>query len=739
MNAQRLLQINIAVLVSLGTLLLGMGQESVLLPIITLSAAVLSVIFTDVMKWFWLNRHVANLAAIASIVSLRNFDIHDSETQLIAIADWLVFLQAVLLFREKSVQIYWQLTVLSLLQVVVASALNLGFEFGLFLVVYMFTALSAGSLLFVYQQSLQFHPKNENDLLDANEWLSAQTEKKKSPSIVLSGSFLDDPGQSMLDRGLGRHVLLMGLITVIFTVIFFSTAPRIRSSQWGRVAGNQQSIVGFSETVSLHQMGKILQSDTQVMTVSFYEGYTFAPYEIHGEPYFRGVALDHYESKKGTWGKLRAQEPWKKLKKAGQQSHVMQVIAPNRTNDRTLFSVHPVYNSITEEAEIDESSMQIRRPLHWQRKYRLLTNAFYNGWQIPLMPNLEKMPSEGKLKRLLQMPTGRDELYQLRQRADLLVQRGGLLPDDRHGQAKILMAEFIESGRYQYSLNPDIERSSARDPIEDFVTTHRQGHCEYFASALVLMLRSQGIPARIVLGYKGGEYNSTFRYYEVQELHAHAWVEAYLEPQHIPEDIKLPDQDYSQGAWLRLDPTPSSDEDDFAFNRSLWSLKLKDLMDYAQLMWSEYVVDLESERNWSTGLITAVACFVLVMLYRAGNRFYAWLAAWLGVKGPRSRDTVRRRVEFYLRLEKILRRIGLERYPSQTQQEFATAASGHLTELSALGQVAHLPRRIVQSFYLVRFGGRALDNHEAEKVEHALRELEKAIAAVPPKSLKLNP
>jgi hypothetical protein len=85
-------------------------------------------------------------------------------------------------------------------------------------------------------------------------------------------------------------------------------------------------------------------------------------------------------------------------------------------------------------------------------------------------------------------------------------------------------------------------------------------------------------------------------------------------------------------------------------------------------------------------------------------------------------------LEMYRRLEVTLARQGLVRHPAQTAHEFAVAAGGDLAEHIEHRRVAHLPRRIVDAFHRVRFGGRTLDNLEAEAVEHALAELERALA-----------
>jgi hypothetical protein len=110
------------------------------------------------------------------------------------------------------------------------------------------------------------------------------------------------------------------------------------------------------------------------------------------------------------------------------------------------------------------------------------------------------------------------------------------------------------------------------NPLEEFLFRHRQGHCELFASALVLMLRSQGIPARLVTGFLGGELNPLTGYYVVRQSNAHAWVEAYL-----PES-----------GWRILDPTPPAGRPD-ADGLAGWSL-FQQAYDYLQFRWDRYVL-----------------------------------------------------------------------------------------------------------------------------------------------------
>jgi hypothetical protein len=131
-----------------------------------------------------------------------------------------------------------------------------------------------------------------------------------------------------------------------------------------------------------------------------------------------------------------------------------------------------------------------------------------------------------------------------------------------------LERHFIQS--YSYTL--DFRGRSNENPIEEFLFRYRTGQCEYFASSMVLMLRSQGIPARLVTGFLGGEYNPFEGYYIVRDSNAHAWVEAYL-----------PD-----AGWRTFDPTPPAGRPATGKEGS-WLLA-QQAWDYLLFRWDRYVL-----------------------------------------------------------------------------------------------------------------------------------------------------
>ena len=102
------------------------------------------------------------------------------------------------------------------------------------------------------------------------------------------------------------------------------------------------------------------------------------------------------------------------------------------------------------------------------------------------------------------------------------------------------MESYLET-HYVYTL--ELPKVMASDPVADFLFVRRQGHCEYFASAMAIMLRSIGIPSRLVNGFSGGEFNDLTSQYILRARDAHSWVEAYIPGQ----------------GWTTFDPTAAGD------------------------------------------------------------------------------------------------------------------------------------------------------------------------------------
>ena len=123
------------------------------------------------------------------------------------------------------------------------------------------------------------------------------------------------------------------------------------------------------------------------------------------------------------------------------------------------------------------------------------------------------------------------------------------------------------------------------------------GHCEYFASALELMLRSQNIPTRLVVGFRGGDFSQVGNYFQVRQRNAHAWVEAYLRPEDIANHHFDSNEIVWGGGWMRLDPT-TADVDAVTATLGMTELpRINHVRDYFQMLWDDYVLGLDPNRQ----------------------------------------------------------------------------------------------------------------------------------------------
>ena len=775
MHVERLLQINIATLVALSAFMLGAGQQEVILPLATLVAAMLSVWLTDVTGRLVLPRIVARLAPlVALLVSLPAALQLERYSLIAAVGRFLVYLQIIHLFHKKDLRIYGLLLRLTLLVVVVAGLLSQDLFFGAMLVLYLFTALSALLLLFLHGERPDFQaggrPASSRpapaDPSGGGRWpLAAQRATVSSAAS----------GRIPVQGAMFPRLLTMGIVVLGISILVFFTVPRVGRGAWRGGRASILSMVGFSDKVTLGELGKIIEDPAEVLRMSVLDPATGKPYPVRGEVYLRGAVLTSY--RQGAWQPsplpVFRWGPLKKMLSAMPgEGVVRQKIVIEPMDRPELFYVWPCVLPAPANVEFDDRSERLVRPVELTQQrfqYELDTTAFEDGRLAALVPS----HGWGNLGELTQMPTdsGRSTVPSLVALAEQWVNESGLPRGDRYGRARLLERQLRDSGRFRYSLEGQ-PRDLSLDPIEDFITNNPRGHCEYFATALVLMLRSQGIPARLVVGYRSDEWNKVGEpFLQVRQLHAHTWVEAFLERDEIPEESKSgwPGR-WLAGGWLRLDPTAAGGES----ARDSWLVRPSKYLDWLNFAWNNYVMEMDRSRQhqaiyqpvadalrdaalavtdpktlakladalglsrwhqpgspwfeWRAFLAVVFGggVIVLVLGLLTSRKLRRWLA-WVGSRGDLARRGEQVRVEFYRRLEALLARFGLRRPPCQTQREFARAAGLSLGERLGDQQLAPLPLLVAEAFYRVRFGRARLDSSQAQAVELALARLERAI------------
>ena len=143
---------------------------------------------------------------------------------------------------------------------------------------------------------------------------------------------------------------------------------------------------------------------------------------------------------------------------------------------------------------------------------------------------------------------------------------------------KAIAIERYLRTRFGYTL--DLPRTSQRDPLAHFLFERKNGHCEYFASSMAVMLRTIRIPSRIVTGFRGGEFNDLTGQYVVRASNAHSWVEAY----------------FPGNGWVSFDPTPGGSLE----THSGWSRMLL-YVDAAASFWREWVINYDVTHQQTLG------------------------------------------------------------------------------------------------------------------------------------------
>jgi protein-glutamine gamma-glutamyltransferase len=780
MSFERPLRIAIAAMILLATMLLGIGDRTATLTLFSLVAVLVSAYFTDATRRFCLSQSAANWVALAIVAgAMINALQLDRHGQMVAVANLQSYLQYVLLFQPKTPRAYWQLALLSLGQVAIASTLVPGPTFGLLLLAYLLAGTATFLLLLLESEStrLTTRPAQLVTQTTVAPATSARTPGRSKPVLVGKSA----PASDALGKGLIEQAVLICVSSLLVTSVLFFFLPRWNISN-RQVASNEPlRSVGFSKKVTLGELGEVVNNSNLVMRIKFLRAHSGKPFQLLKEPLLRGTVVTHYEN--GAWtqtGTGSADEVPTEIKSPFVRQHI--TIEPLDVPE--MFCVFPVfalpgwdYSRVRVDAHGEELVRQ-EDARSEQLEFEIGTNGIFEERQRHFLPC--ESPLNGPRRReLLQMPephSGQTDPFPgLRDIGARVLREANVDPKDHQTAARKLDEYLHASGDYSYSLDAQ-NRDPALDPLEDFVTRHRVGHCEYFAGALVMLLRSQGIPARMAIGFKGGEWNPPGQYYQVQQLHAHAWVEVYLDAEHLPREEFASDDAPPEAAWMLFDPTEGVQQGVLLAQQDGFFVRARQYLDYSRVLWTNYVVGLNAKRqrqvfyeplvqgvsaavdnltsaevwqsrmrvvakspvgafwewyrrhwfSWRGGMVAAGFSFIVSALYLACR----WAVGALGRRGfgrARLGDSPPV-LEIYRRLETALNHLGVKRQPNQTAYEFAQAAGGDLAENIELRRLAPLPRRIVESFYRVRFGGRTLDNLEANAVEQALVELELALA-----------
>jgi protein-glutamine gamma-glutamyltransferase len=521
----------------------------------------------------------------------------------------------------------------------------------------------------------------------------------------------------------------VGAIMIGGTLFFFF--PRFSAGYLGRTSMQPSLMSGFSDDVELGQIGEIKKNPAVVMRVK-----TGAPV---GYPKlrWRGIALTTFDGRRWSTpnhhqqytltpnltGSINIADPEQNINAPAMELDYEALVEPMAT-DAIFVPSNAVSILGGFSGENPGAVTNIRRTYVFRDFTGTLTNPFRNYapvryFGVSRLPALQPAKlraastdySENIRETYLQLP-------QLDKRILPLAQSVTTRATNPYDKA-VAIENYLRT-RYTYTL--DLSGKPDKDPLAYFLFKTRAGHCEYFASAMTIMLRTIGIPSREVNGFLPGEYNDLAGDYIVRASDAHSWVEAY----------------FPGTGWVTFDPTPASTEQFGLLSR------LGLYVDWMELNWNEWVINYdfahqvqmaqnmqrntrnwtEAARNWFTqqqmrgkqklkswldrrGGITfalplAIAILLVLLRYDVLRIVVRKVRFYLQVRQP-SRGSANPQLasRLYAELLRVLAKRGFAHKESQTALEFAGAVSE-----PSLAPAVH---EFTQIYAQARFGGAACD------------------------------
>jgi len=440
-----------------------------------------------------------------------------------------LFVEIVKLHQERSDKDYLYLIVLSFLKILAAASLTLDISFVATLLLFI---VSLVSML----MSFEIYRAERNSRMTTRE-----------AAAILS-----------------RYSLWTTMWIVIIAGGIFFLIPRGGVGYFARSAVSPLLLSGFTDNVELGQIGELKKGSAIVMHAQ----------QTHGAPFpvlkWRGVALD-------TFNGLR----WFR------KNVTRYTVSPE--NSTYIFSLQPARGDLASFNILLEpiATTTLFGPLHVRQiSGRQIPGVEMDGndsifarFQIPnrlqyqVQSHLVKRVNAGaewqtppeSFRMYLQLPVGLDP------RVKSLAEE--ITRDAKTPLEKATRVESYLRQKYRYTLS--LTWDPGKQPLSAFLFEFKTGHCEYFASAMAILLRAAGIPTRLVNGFLMGEYNPVGDAYIVRQSDAHSWVEVYL----------------PGSGWTEFDPTPGSliqpDSGLFA--------QVHNYADALGLFWNTYVLTYDTD------------------------------------------------------------------------------------------------------------------------------------------------
>jgi len=531
----------------------------------------------------------------------------------------------------------------------------------------------------------------------------------------------------------------IALSTFTMTLMIFFLLPRISVGILQKSRGEGLKTTGFSEQVDLGMIGSVKEDPQIVMRVELPD----QPASGKSRLYLRGLAFDHYNGRSWSSGSRNRRslgliaDGTFAVRSGGSRAPLSEPLRQDillEALDTSVLFAAPFAEYVSGEfigVQVDGmTGLHLTYPSSSRIRYSVISRERQIMTDEQVAPELDY--SSSVRDRYLQLPEASDQVAELAHR----VTDRAATPYD-----KISAVLRHLSSNYPYSLDADTTTSSR--PIDDFLFTRKTGYCEHYATAMVLMLRSIGIPARLVTGFLATEWNDFGGYYTVRQRDAHAWVEVY----------------YPHSGWITMDPTPAG----ALTPPSMWDT-FRRLGESFRLHWDRVFIRYsardqlavvqsireggDSARDvlsqWTTAFGVAVSQLMRELGARAhaANPIIFWLIAvlpglglaclilvirdqWRYRRSP-DRPMARKQqqiVQLYKKMLEIAARRGINTRPSMTPTEFTQVVGREWTE--AASTVAGLTALYCRG----RFSSSSLSGEELTQAVDQINALRRLVRA----------
>ncbi|MDF0604161.1 DUF3488 and transglutaminase-like domain-containing protein [Neisseriaceae bacterium TC5R-5] len=375
----------------------------------------------------------------------------------------------------------------------------------------------------------------------------------------------------LLQGSLRTALLALGLALPLMLVLFLFM-PRLSEPLWGvPLATPGVASTGFSEQMEPGSISRLIQNREPAFAAVFADD----PQPARAQLYWRMLVFSQFDGRSWTVGQQMESEAFRV-----QGGMLREYSVTLRPDKRRLPAL-----------DLPQQTLEGSRLLpglllrHEQTAEDLVR---YRGWSL-LGASYYAPLSDTQRAVYLSLPPGNPKTRELAQQLRLR-------SSDEISLTKAMLEQF-RLGDFRYTLTPPL---LGDDGIDQFLFITRQGFCEHYASALAVLARAAGMPARVVIGYQGGEFNPVGRFWQLRSSDAHAWVEVWLS---------------ASQQWLRLDPTmavspdrlergveqvfPSLQPAGAALLPNAWWLMWQQNTQAAGFVWQQWVVgyDLFKQQN----------------------------------------------------------------------------------------------------------------------------------------------